>query len=548
MPTFFGVTAFVSDFAGILPPCVLLVRSIMQIHVVAGHVRCPNATSFLPFFLGFLVSVTLMRTTDENEAETEAMVGRAVVTELEDLPVHTSTHNSGNSDTVSLISRTPPSVGDIRDDAVTDVIGLTPDINVLPAQIGYFGHFFSGAAISAFFGVIFTEKGMSAQGVGILLSSMPFASMLLLPVVMYLADRFRCTRGIVVICSILSTIAVVIFIYVSSSTAVLISFLVWVLTETPINPLLDQHTLSMFPKESRVEKWGALRSLGAYGWGIGNPFVALLVDLLGGWGIAAVQYCIGQLSLLYCMFETHPYNMVEQTPMQFHEVFVFLMQRRRLLLFLVASCLMGMGYTVVSNFLFIFIDSIGGSKLLMGLSLTLTVSTEIPIFQRAKDIHRIFTDRQLLSIAMFTWSIRVTGYSFLQNPWMLLLLEPLHGITFGFMWLPGTHLVNSVFPPHLANSATGFLYLFVNGIGPIIGSIISGCLYEMFGPRIMFRLSALAMFCGMVMFVVVDCILERRELAKTGVDSLLPHSEEAEHDSRPIGSNECELGVVSQPG
>ncbi|ORC90584.1 MFS transporter, PPP family, 3-phenylpropionic acid transporter [Trypanosoma theileri] len=388
------------------------------------------------------------------------------------------------------------------------------------AKFGYFGYFFGTGAIFAYFGVIFTSVGLSSRHIGLLVASIPLFSVFLLPVVTYLVDRFRCLRSFLVVCAIGTTLSSVIFLSTPTYPILLTAFIALVAFQAPLNPLFDQHVLSMLPKETRLDSWGALRSLGAYGWGIGNPFAAWIVEWKGSWSIASIQYAFGQLALLYCIFTTKPYEKLERTPMRFHEVFQFVLGHHRLLLFLLASCLMGMGYSFINTFLFIFLESLGGSKLLMGLSLTLTVSTEIPIFKCSKVLGRWFTDRQMLSISMFIWSGRVLGYSFLKNPWMVLFLEPLHGVTFALMWLPGVHTVNNTFPSHLSNSATGFHYMFVAGIGPIIGNIIAGNLYQMLGPRMLFRTASIGMMCGLVLFQVIDRILERREVVVTAVEGL----------------------------
>ncbi|KEG07923.1 MFS transporter, PPP family, 3-phenylpropionic acid transporter [Trypanosoma grayi] len=402
-------------------------------------------------------------------------------------------------------------------DSSRDDIIITPHIRLLPAKLGYFGYFFASGSFSAYLGVIFTAKGFSTPHIGLIVASIPFFSVFMLPVLTYLVDRFRCTHAALVTCSIMSSLFLVVFLGSNTVLITVVTFFALVVFQTPMNPLFDQHTLSMLPKESRVEAWGALRSFGAYGWGVGNPVAAFLVDAVGSWRIVSLQYAVGQLAVLYCMFTTRPYEAVERTPMRFHEVLLFLLLHRRLLLFLLASCLMGMGYTFINTFLFVFLESLGGSKLLMGLSLTMTVSTEIPIFRCSRVLHHWFTERQMLSLAMFIWSLRVFGYSLLQRPWMVLLLEPLHGATFGLMWLPGVRIVNTVYPPHLASSATGFLYMFVAGIGPIIGNIIAGNLYEILGPRMMFRTASIAMLCGLASYQLLDRVLERMELEAKGV-------------------------------
>jgi MFS family permease len=102
------------------------------------------------------------------------------------------------------------------------------------------------------------------------------------------------------------------------------------------------------------------------------------------------------------------------------------------------------------------------------------------------------------------WVVRVTGYSLLQNPWVVLLLEPLHGLTFGLMWLGGVHYVSHTFPKDLAASAMGSINAAAFGLGPAIGTLLGGICYDALGARQFCRWAALGMGICVVAYYFID--------------------------------------------
>ncbi|CAJ1033449.1 MFS_1 like family/LacY proton/sugar symporter/Major Facilitator Superfamily/Nucleoside H+ symporter, putative [Leishmania lindenbergi] len=100
----------------------------------------------------------------------------------------------------------------------------------------------------------------------------------------------------------------------------------------------------------------------------------------------------------------------------------------------------------------------------------------------------------------------------LTNAWMVLLIEPLHGVTFAFMWLPSMQIVSRAFPPKLSSSATGLLFTLTSGVGPMIGNLIAGTLYTSVGPRKMFLSAAVVKMTSLILYQVLGSILERRGL------------------------------------
>ncbi|CBZ29931.1 conserved hypothetical protein [Leishmania mexicana MHOM/GT/2001/U1103] len=388
----------------------------------------------------------------------------------------------------------------------------TTAVNKIPAIIGYFSFTF-GAGICVFYSRIFQAKGFSPYEIGILVSANPLLSMTLLPVLSYLADKFRCQTPMSLVSILIATVSM--FGYTISGRRVftIVCFLVMTASRVVIGPLLDQRILMMFPKQVRSSSWSYVRSYAAIGWGIGSLVASLIFSYTGNWVTVTVQYALGQVGLAYCMVVVKPYERIERMPLKFVEVLKLLWGNKRLMLFLFAATMMGTGYSFIDNFLFLFLGELGGSEVLMGLAVILAVSTEIPLFQGSLQLLQMLTERQMMTIAMGVWAFRVMCYAMLTKAWMVLLIEPLHGVTFAFMWLPSVHIISRAFPPKLSSSAAGLLFTLTSGVGPMIGNLLAGTLYTLIGPRKMFLCAAVAMTTVLIFFQTLDRILELRGMS-----------------------------------
>merc|ERR1719436_1593125 len=93
---------------------------------------------------------------------------------------------------------------------------------------------------------------------------------------------------------------------------------------------------------------------------------------------------------------------------------------------------------LVETFLFIFLlrDFTGTSKFLLGSTVAIMCLFELPVFYY---VDRLFTRVQLttlLSCCHCVFALRCLLYVIIPRniPSLVLLVEPLHGLTFGMMW------------------------------------------------------------------------------------------------------------------
>ncbi|KAI8476975.1 MAG: major facilitator superfamily domain-containing protein [Monoraphidium minutum] len=169
----------------------------------------------------------------------------------------------------------------------------------------------------------------------------------------------------------------------------------------------------------------------------------------------------------------------------------------RIMLACPAATIMGFGIGVIGEFLFLYLQELGGSEALMGLTLTVTCASEIPAFYVQGAVLRAVRVEVLLHFVIFTYALRLALYWALPaagSAWAVLPIELLHGITFGCGWGGGTvqckRLAQRLGVTGLEATMQGIFQGLYFGVGQGLGALLGGVLMQRFGGRAMFAQAA----------------------------------------------------------
>jgi hypothetical protein len=102
--------------------------------------------------------------------------------------------------------------------------------------------------------------------------------------------------------------------------------------------------------------------------------------------------------------------------------------------------LMGASMAVTDTFLFLWLDELGASRLLMGLALCVTCLSEVLVFRHEARIKQALSTSWCVALILLCYGLRQTFYAALprfSSPWVVLPAQLLHGITFGLYWSVG---------------------------------------------------------------------------------------------------------------
>jgi PPP family 3-phenylpropionic acid transporter len=221
------------------------------------------------------------------------------------------------------------------------------------------------------------------------------------------------------------------------------------------------------------------------GWGAAAPVTGWLVDKAGiAWSF------IVYLVLMCAGFLTARHLHLSQAGLgnSFRRGVGQLLSNRRWLLFLFIVFLNGSGISILTNFLFLYMNELGIEKTVMGLGLTIATVSELPVLFYSGQMLRRLGARGLLIISLAAYVIRAFGYSVVHAPLPVLALQFLHGLTFAAMWAAGVSFAGEIAPPGLG--------------GGMAGALAGGILLERLGGAGMFRWSGMAVLIGLLLLIV----------------------------------------------
>jgi PPP family 3-phenylpropionic acid transporter len=175
-------------------------------------------------------------------------------------------------------------------------------------------------------------------------------------------------------------------------------------------------------------------------------------------------------------------------------------------IFLLLVFIGGTILSIISNFLFLYLNDMSASKTLMGLSLTVATLSEMPVLFFSDQLLKRWDARGLLTFALLILVVRSLAYSLINSPGLVLLIQLLHGLSFSTMWVAGVSYANDIAPKGMGATAQGLFSGVQLGLAGTFGGLIGGFLYENLGAVMMFRWVGMIGFVALILFLMVEMV------------------------------------------
>ncbi|XP_076446545.1 major facilitator superfamily domain-containing protein 6-like isoform X2 [Babylonia areolata] len=283
-------------------------------------------------------------------------------------------------------------------------------------------------------------------------------------------------------------------------------YLIANLAFAPVFSLADSATFDTLGK--RHHKFGEQRLWGTVGFAlfaITSTFIMYVMSNQGDTFDSKVPFYI--FTVLCCIAAGIAYFMDLSSSIKcgsMFDNFLALMKVVQVLVFLLIVLFFGMVTGAIESFLFWYLSDLGATTVVFGLSLVINCLFEVPLLFVSGMIIKRVGAVPCLYLAMLAVALRMLGYSLLTNPWWVLLIEPLHGVTFGIMWAAASTYAAMIAPPGMSATIQGLIGGMHFGIGKGLGSLLTGFLFERVGERWSFRVYAIAAVCLLGMYAALN--------------------------------------------
>ncbi len=168
--------------------------------------------------------------------------------------------------------------------------------------------------------------------------------------------------------------------------------------------------------------------------------------------------------------------------------------------FLLGIILLQSGAFMIDGFFGLFVKERIGNEITLGWALTLAGLSEIFVYRYLGRLKSTFSARNLLIISGVVSAVRWFLYARSTVIIQILLLQLLHGFTFGFFYIAAVTYINNLLPVEFATSGQTLLWASAFGLSSVIGSILGGTIYDQFDYNWIFLTATILAISSVVVF------------------------------------------------
>ena len=339
--------------------------------------------------------------------------------------------------------------------------------------------------------------GITGARLGLLAALWPAGSILGASLWGAVADATGRHRLVLAVAMLLAAASAQAFL-AASSFAVLIPVVVaFSIAVAPVGPMLDHAVLEDLGE--RQERFGRVRLWGAIGWGVAAPAIGIVVDRAGLGSVFPVYGAL-MIGLFFASFTLR----IPRTRLgsDILSGFVSIAKDPRWRYFLLTVFVAGTGSTFIHHYLFIYLNSIGGSGTLRGIALAVSTLSELLVFGLADRLLRRFRALSLILVAMGGVGVRMVLYGIISDPLLALVPQLLHGLTFSLFLVAGVSIARELAPEGMRATAQALFSSTHMGAAGVTGALVGGILYRSMSVADVFLVGGLAELGFLLLFLV----------------------------------------------
>lgn len=350
----------------------------------------------------------------------------------------------------------------------------------------YFFYFAFVGAFSPYFSLYLQDLRFSATDIAILMSMMQVMRIAAPALWGWLADRVGARVPIVRIAGFLSLLGFCGFFLTQAFDGMLLAMALMAFFWSAALPLVESVTFSHLGPQA--EGYGRIRVWGSIGFivvvlGLGRALDTLPITTIL-WTSCAL---LAGILICAALLQEAPNFASAQPGAGLGDV----LRRKEVRALLAACFLMSAAHGVLYVFYSIFLVANGYDKTTVGVMWTIGVVAEILVFMLMSRVQLHFSLRGIL---LFSFAAAVLRFLLIgwgaESTTILVLAQVMHGATFGAFHSAAIAVIHRWFPGRLQSRGQALYGSVSFGAGGMVGGLVSGFVWDGFGPAWAFTLGA----------------------------------------------------------
>lgn len=353
------------------------------------------------------------------------------------------------------------------------------------------------ALVVSFLPLYFLDLGFNASQIGFLYSIGPIISIFSNMIIGFVSDKKQTIIKIVRLLYAVQFIAIGLLHQISTFSIVCLIMTLFYFCYTTINPLND----SLIILSSRVTKkpYALIRLFGSLGFALSAYFFGVILRAVGTSHTVNLMLITLFISFLFTFF-IKDYHEHKNSGINLNEL-LSLLKQKHVVLFFTFLFLISTAHRMYEGFLAITLRGLGASDSLIGFAWLISATSEIPIlFLLGKYGHK-FKEMPLIIFASIMYALRMFLISIIQDPYMVILTQLMHSITFGIYFSTVIRYLQVLLPDKYRASGQAIYTIVWMGFSGTISGLVGGNVYAQFGSVMFYRLATVFAIAGTLGFI-----------------------------------------------
>lgn len=346
------------------------------------------------------------------------------------------------------------------------------------------------ACFFPFFALFLQDRGLDGRQIGLVVSAMAFARVLLNPGLGHLADtRYGRRRMLQVGVLAGGTMALAVFLFGHGLVAIVVLAAVFAGVGSAAGPSIDAIALDHLGDEQMAD-YGRIRGWESLSYAVTCLALGGLLELFG------VRYSLvafAVASLLVLLWTT---TIEADAPRRTQHdgrlgaVGAVFREAPRFWMYLAGMIFVWVGFTAAWNFISLKIERGGGGPFLVGVGTALGGAVEVPVMRWSSKLQRTIGIRRTYVLGCLVYATGFLLWGLISNPTIVSILTVFEGFGFALLFTSGVVIVGRMVPPSLYATGQSIASTVGFGVAPIVGGVLGGYVYETFGPVTMYVMAS----------------------------------------------------------
>jgi MFS transporter, PPP family, 3-phenylpropionic acid transporter len=371
------------------------------------------------------------------------------------------------------------------------------------------------ACFFPFFALFLKDRGLDEREIGLVVSVMAFARVILNPGMGHLADT-RLGRRRMLQVGVLAggMMAMAVFLFGHGLLAIVLLAAVFAGVGSAAGPSIDAIALDHLG-DDRMADYGRIRGWESLSYAVTCLALGAFLELFGI-RYALVFYAGGSLLVLLwtTTIEADPPKRTQHDG-RLGAVGAVFREAPRFWMYLAGMIFVWVGFTAAWNFISLKIERGGGGPFLVGVGTALGGAVEVPVMRWSTRLQRTIGIRRTYVLGCLIYATGFLLWGLISNPTIVSILTVFEGFGFALLFTSGVVIVGRMVPSSLYATGQSIASTVGFGVAPIVGGVLGGYVYETFGPVAMYVMASGLVVLGAALSWIT---LSTPEFGRPGVE------------------------------